>query len=289
MPISFACPHCGNQTSVAEQYAGQSGPCSACGKTITIPGAPVAPAYGYAPPKKSGGMGVGMVILLVLGLGALCVVLPLLALLLPAIGAARGAARRMQSQNNMKQISLGMLNYHDAYGEFPPAVVTDAAGQPLYSGRVLLLPYLEQQALFQQFKLDEAWDSPANIAFSRQSLPIFTDPSSAKRTPGQTDYLFVVGQGAALEPGGKRSMADSRDGTSNTLFMVEVKDSGISWAQPGDLTISQPMALPPGNHPRGNIGGFLDGSVKFLSEDIDPTIVRSLATREGMESVNIEY
>ena len=51
--------------------------------------------------------------------------------------------------------------------------------------------------------------------------------------------------------------ADITDGTSNTLFMVEVKNSGINWAEPRDLDISQPMALPPGNHPGGNLAVFL--------------------------------
>jgi predicted RNA-binding Zn-ribbon protein involved in translation (DUF1610 family) len=49
MPISFTCPHCGKQTSVADQYAGQSGPCASCGQKITIPGpvstAAVEPVY----------------------------------------------------------------------------------------------------------------------------------------------------------------------------------------------------------------------------------------------------
>ena len=61
---------------------------------------------------------------------------------------ARAAARRMQSMNNMKQLSLALLNYHDTYGQLPPAVVTDANGKPLYSGRVLLLPFFEQAPLW---------------------------------------------------------------------------------------------------------------------------------------------
>src|SRR5688572_14271771 len=122
MPISFACPYCGKQTSVAEQYAGQSGPCAACGKTITVPGGVAGPGYAYAPPKQ-GGAG-ALVVVLVLGLvAAVCVVGILIALLLPAVQAAREAGRRMSSMNNLKQISIAMLNYHDVHGAFPPAVV----------------------------------------------------------------------------------------------------------------------------------------------------------------------
>src|SRR5258708_26480762 len=52
MPISFTCPHCGRQTSVADQYAGQSGPCVGCGGLITIPGAPMGASQDIAAPPS---------------------------------------------------------------------------------------------------------------------------------------------------------------------------------------------------------------------------------------------
>jgi hypothetical protein len=293
MAIAFTCPHCGKHSSVADEYAGQTGPCAACGKTITIPGTPLGPVQPYVQPSKGGGgMTAGVVILIVLGIGGMCavpVLIVLFALLLPAVQAAREAARRVQSQNNMKQISIAMLNYHDMYQEFPPAVVKDANGQPLYSGRVLLLPFLEQQPLFQQFDKSAAWDSPQNIALSQQSLPVFTDPSSSQRVPGQTDYLFVVGQGTPLGSGQRVSAADIKDGMSNTMFLVEVKDSGVNWAQPGDLDISVPMPLPKGNHPGGNCAALFDGSVRFISDSIDPNVVRHISTHAGQENAFIDF
>src|SRR5262245_53201849 len=129
MPIAYSCPHCGKQFSVAEQYAGQTGPCAGCGKPITIP-LPAGPAgYAYAPqPAKSGG-GTAVVVTAVLG-GCLVLSIPvigiLIALLLPAVQAAREASRRMQASNHLKQLGLALHNYHDAYNAFPPAVVTDA-------------------------------------------------------------------------------------------------------------------------------------------------------------------
>src|SRR4029079_19807679 len=132
MPIPYSCPHCGKQFSVAEQYAGQTGPCAACGKPITIPLA--APLPGYAPQAATaGGVGCAAVAIALIVLAVPCLGV-LVALLLPAVQAAREAARRTQSNNNVKQIVLALHNYHDTYQTFPPAVVTDANGTPLYSG-----------------------------------------------------------------------------------------------------------------------------------------------------------
>src|SRR5262249_11555843 len=154
MPIAYSCPHCGKQFSVAEQYAGQTGPCASCGKPITIPLAVGGQAFG--PPARQTGVGTGGAGANGIG-GAVAAVSMvacggvLVALLLPAVQAAREAARRMQAGNHLKQLGLALQIYHDAYGEFPPAVVSDPNGRPLYSGRVLLLPFLEQKPLYDQF------------------------------------------------------------------------------------------------------------------------------------------
>jgi len=285
MPINFACPHCGKQTSVSDQYAGQTGPCAGCGKPITVPGGFPGPNYAYAPQGRGGG-GAVIVAIAVLALCGLCVVPILIALLLPAVQAAREAGRRVSSQNNLKQLSIGMLNYHDAYGEFPPAVVTDANGKPLYSGRVLLLPFIEQKAVFDQFDLTQPWDSPRNLAISQTKVPTFCDPSSAQALPGQTDYLFVTGVGTAFEPPGPHSMGNLTDGTANTLMLVEVRNSGINWAEPRDLDVSQPMSFPAGNHPGVNLGVFFDGHVSAISNSVSPDDVRAMATKAGNEQVN---
>jgi type II secretory pathway pseudopilin PulG len=290
MPIAYSCPHCGKQYSVADQYAGQTGPCAACGQTITIPLPSGMPGYGYAPqPAKSAGGGVAVVavVLAACGIGGICVIGILVALLLPAVQAAREAARRMQASNHLKQLGLALQNYHDTFACFPPAVVTDANGKPLYSGRVLLLPFMEQKPLYDQFDKTQAWDSPANRAITSQTLQVFTDPSAPKaKVPGQTDFLFVTGKGTIFDPPEVSSgFSKIRDGTSNTMCMIEIKNSGINWAEPRDLDISQPMSLPPGNHPNINMAVFFDGHTQAIPKSIPPQTVRALSTCAGGEQI----
>jgi type II secretory pathway pseudopilin PulG len=280
MPIAYSCPHCGKQFSVAEQYAGQTGPCAACGKPMTIP-----LVQNKFAPAAAASSGVGIAALLVgFGIAALMCGGVLVALLLPAVQAAREAARRQQGMNNLKQIGLALHNYNDMYGSFPPAVVTDANGKPLYSGRVLLLPYLEQSPLFNEFDLNQAWDSERNRAISEKSIAVFMDPSSPDETPGKTDYFFVTGTGTVFEGDKTVKFSEILDGLSNTLVVVEAKSNGAHWAEPRDIDISQPMPLPQGSHPGGNLGLLGDGSVRFLPKTINPAVVRQLSTKGGGEA-----
>ncbi len=294
MPIQFSCPACGKQTTVADQYAGQSGPCAGCGKPVTIPfaaGQAAYPAYqnsgasaGAAAGAAAAGAGLGIVvILLVVGAVVLVCGGVLVALLLPAVQMSREAARRVQSTNNLKQIVLAMHMYHDAHRALPPAVVKDANGKPLYSGMVCLLPYLEQKALYDRFDKDRVWDSPENLSLSSVSMPLFMDPSNPRIADGHTDYLLISGPNSALEdaPGNRRTLMDIVDGTSNTILVMEVKGS-TSWAAPNTWDVTKPLD---GNHPQVVIVGFADGSVRTIRRDIDPQTLRRLVERNDGQVV----
>src|SRR5262245_49759347 len=86
----------------------------------------------------------------------------LVALLLPLSRSARPAARRAQCTNNLKQIALALHDYEQEHGALPPAYTVDAAGRPLHSWRTLILPYLEQEKLYQSIDLSKPWNDPAN-------------------------------------------------------------------------------------------------------------------------------
>ena len=140
------------------------------------------------------------------------------ALLLPAVQAAREAARRAQCVNNLKQIGLALHNYHAANDDFPGRPITDKDGKPLLSWRVAILPYIEQEALYNQFKLDEPWDSPHNKALIAADAHDLRLPEPPAAEPGMTNYRVFVGRGAPCSTTRRaRGSQDVTDGTSNTI------------------------------------------------------------------------
>ena len=236
MPIPFTCPHCGNFTNVDEQFAGRTGPCGRCGNLITVPYAHTGGAR-PRPPKKSSGLMVVLVVLLGFG----CLGAPiLLALLLPAVQVSREAARRAQCSNNLKQIGLALHNYHDTYKCFPPAVITDADGNPRYSWRVAILPYIEQSARDDRYDSNVAWDDPANDMVRMTQIAAYQCPSDENCLPNGTNYVMITGENTLGNlPNKSRRIRDIIDGTSNTIAVVEIVDSGIEWSEPRDLSIEE--------------------------------------------------
>ena len=216
----------------------------------------------------------------------------LVALLLPAVQAAREAARRNSSLNNMRQISLALLTYHDVRGQYPAYANLDENGKPLLSWRVHILPYLEQQALYEQFHLDEPWDSPHNKQLISQIPPVYLDPSSpADPTGGKTHYLGVAGKGGIFERnGGNISIRTVTDGTSNTITILQVNDERSAvWTKPVDWKYDEknPLnGLKPNLHPTIFLAAFADGSVHSLPQEIEPSTLKKLLIRNDGEIVD---
>ncbi len=215
----------------------------------------------------------------------------LVALLLPAVQAAREAARRSTSMNNMKQINLALHNYRDQNNSFPAQSNFNADGKPLLSWRVHILPYLEQQALYNQFHLDEPWDSEHNKNLIAKMPAIYADPSSALlREEGRTHYLGVKGEGMFFDgsPEGTK-FVDIRDGTSNTIMLVQVNDQrATTWTKPDDWEIDpkNPLSgLAPNLHPGSFLASFADAHVRTLSENIDIDRLKAYLTIAGLEDV----
>ncbi len=212
------------------------------------------------------------------------------ALLLPAVQQAREAARRSQGKNNLKQIGLAMHNFHDVYKTFPAAGSVDKKGKKLLSWRVHVLPFVDQNPLYQQFHLDEPWDSDHNKTLIEKIPPAYVSPNHedlAKQ--GKTVYLVPTGKGAAFEGDEGRGIREFTDGTSNTILAVEAHaDAAVIWTKPDDLALDFKNLFKGLKSAR--VGGFhallADGSVRFISDAIDVSILKALFTRGGGEAVD---
>lgn len=202
-------------------------------------------------------------------------------LLLPAVKTAREAAMRSQSANNIKQIMLALHNYHDAYRAFPPAVLLGPDGKTKYSWRVAILPFIEQQALYRQYRFDEPWDSEANKKVLAQVPPVYQFPS--EKGSQNASYFGLVGRQTGLgnTPGEGEKLREFTDGTANTIVIVEAKRD-IPWTKPEDIPYADDGDLPKlgGYLPNGWNSGLGDGSVRFISEAVDEEVLRNLFRKD---------
>lgn len=211
-------------------------------------------------------------------------------LLLPAVQAAREAARRMTASNEMKQIALAMHNYHATYKKLPDFAIRDENGKALLSWRVAILPFIEQQQLYQEFHLDEPWDSPHNIKLLDRMPTTYVDPS-APVAPGHTVFQVPLGTGLMFEENGERKFRDVLDGLSNTIMVVESsRDAAVPWTQPADLEfdLDNPLVKTGDSHQGGFHVTMADGAVVFLTNSIDLGLLKALLTRAGAEPINAQ-
>jgi len=210
-----------------------------------------------------------------------------IALLLPAVQQSREAARRSSCGNQMKQIGLGLHNYADKHAGrgdnyFPTDICSDI-GLPLLSWRVAILPYIEEQELYQKFHLDESWDSPHNILLLKEMPSIYLCPSAVV-VEGKTTYWGVKGDSYTFDsslPPSARGFASMRDGTSNTVSVVEMPLSyAAEWTKPDSLMPDpETWITAPGSHAGGVFCVlFADGSTSFFSKAIGTESLRSFFT-----------
>lgn len=204
---------------------------------------------------------------------------------------ARPAARRTMCKNNLKHIAIGLHNYHDVYDAFPPAFTVDENGNRLHSWRTLILPYIEQKALYEQIDLSKPWNDPANLAAYETNIETYRCPS-ADIPPFHATYKGLVGSGLFFDSSQSRKIRDIKDGTSNTLMVVEVaqKDS-VHWMTPEDVDegfltgIAEQTDF---SHTGGFQAALADGSVRYLSKNTAAETLDALITVAGGETIG-EY
>jgi hypothetical protein len=246
------------------------------------------------------------------GAGGIAVSAFAVALLLPAVQAAREAARRTQSKNNMKQLMLALHNYNDVNSAFPAGTHPNKDLKPAkrLSWLVDILPYVELKPVYDQIVFAKAWDDPANRQPVMTPINLFLNPSAPQKKSVYpvTNYVGLAGLGAdgpTLPVTSPKAgcfaydrvtrIRDITDGMSNTAMISEISKDEGSWAAGGRPTI-RPLTTQPyidgpdgigGSHPEGGLIGLADGSVRFFSKNVDPKVMEAVVTIHGGEIVDL--
>jgi hypothetical protein len=204
---------------------------------------------------------------------------------------ARVPASVPPSTRNLSQLVHAVLNYEQAHGHLPPAYTVDASGEPLQSWRTLILPYIEQNPLYDRIRLDEPWDSSHNRAINDAHIELFHCPGDNDAKDDETSYVAVTGSKTAWGVGKGLGTNQIKDGVDQTILLVEMKHSGIKWAEPRDLDMDN---LPPGInkqtllnslaiYPGGIFVAFAGGGVMRVLSTTKPEDFEALTTRDGKE------
>jgi len=199
------------------------------------------------------------------------------------------------TSNRMKQFALGFHNYQSAYQAFPTYL--NMAKTKVKSGlswRVHILPFIGFNELYQEFKLDEAWDSPHNIKLLDKMpaiyLPTADMNQSVELKPYHTTYVAPIGTKTVFGQNEPMQFRNITDGTSNTIAFVELKlQHAIPWTSPQEYPFdeSNPTAKLRDYNGKTVVAMF-DGSVTNLKLDLSKETWLALFSRNGAEIVRLE-
>ena len=251
----------------------------------------------------------------------------LVALLLPAVQAAREQSRQVQCRNNLRQIGVALHAHHAVHRKFPVGCLekrTSAkpAGRQ-FAWSATLLPQLELATLWRRIDFAQPYDSPANASAATASAAVFLCPSVMRYAAGREDSLVSGTSGgaeyraAAIDYGGNYGAAfvspsangvllydravsfkEIADGASHAVAIWE--DVGRGWLMDGEwingeniFDVTGQVNLEQDNeiwsdHPTGAMALRCDGSASLLAVSTDVSIVRSLATRAGDEALGAD-
>lgn len=195
-------------------------------------------------------------------------------------------ATQMKNSNNLKQVALAVHNFHHTYNQFPigeSPIIKYRDGQPLLSWRVHLLPFVEGDGLYKQFKLDQPWDSPDNLKLLDR-IPKVYQNLDYKGLGSHTTVLAINGPGAVFNPGEKLHFRNVTDGTSQTVLVINAgPDKAVPWTKPQDLTYQTDAIV----KSLGDVNDpfmvmFADGAIYPIRKTIDErTLLKMFQRNDG--------
>jgi prepilin-type processing-associated H-X9-DG protein len=199
------------------------------------------------------------------------------------------ASAQVLAASRLRQFVIAMHNYHTDYQKLPAQAIRGKDGKPLLSWRVALLPYLGEEALYKEFKLDEPWDSEHNKKLLARMPSIFRHPALPDAPQDLTYYqvfysLKAMKPGAVLLQDGHVTLGQLtvQDGTSNTMVVTDAAATSVPWTKPDDLLFDPAQPLPKFASPTKDgyaHAAFADGSVRSFRVDADPKLLRQLIGR----------
>lgn len=298
MPYLFTCPNCQTKTLVDEAYSGLEGQCANCQEPIQIPdfahlGAPEKSsiAQRLRSPRVRMAIAAGTSLLLLLILGA-----ALFEYSGNAVATLRANRQRGQEINNLEKIASALNAYAADYGTYPLSEL-DAKGKPLHSWRVLILPYLSEQSLYDQVHLNLPWNAEENQNLIYQMPNVYRSATAETSFDHETNYVLVKGPNTLFpSPTVALGPNDVVDATTQTILVTETKrkvGTGMdrSWIEPDDLDVRRmqmligagPETEIGGNDPAGAAVATVDGRGHFLKATVTPQELRALLSPAGGE------
>ena len=284
------------------EYAGQFGPCPACGQSVSVPPFP----HDRPPTKPRGALATRLRISALARNALLGAFLILMAWFVirsvPVMQAVKDLSDTSACSGNLRRIGRAVLAYEADHGTFPPAYLADENGQPMHGWRVLILPYLDRQDLYDKYDFHEPWDGPNNSLLADQIGDLYHCPCELETADQwldeeagflDTSYMMVVGRNTITDGPSAKSMHDVTDVPFDTFLVVETAGSRIHWMAPRDLAekdISQDyyessQGVIWGEHSAGAHAVMCDGSVRIIPDSIERDQLEAMSTISGGESV----
>jgi hypothetical protein len=229
---------------------------------------------------------IGLALVILIGLGGYGLAV--------MIEEARTAARKSSAKCTLKGLGLAFHNYADWNERFPPHTLTGAEGTPLHGWGVLILPYVNAEDLYERIDLTKPWKHPDQVELFKTGVPGLTGCGrEIERCPDEFPLISYSANSRLLRIDCGIAPSEITDGMTHTLLIGEITEARPAWGKPGNV---RDPALGFKNGP-ATFGGpyagvtqfvLADGSVRAISDKIDPKILKALATPDGDDEVG-EY
>ena len=308
--FEFTCPYCSHRSTVSDEYLGKRGPCVECGLQVVMPtrsssgrliagiqsqqssGAQV--SFGSQSPASTSnsvdasgsrvlGSPMGRWILIASAASALIVLLFAVTFGLTEFRRLVGFQAIREDYARMKAIVNALDAYYERYGSYPDPVVRDGSGRQLYSWRVLILPQLGYQELYDSFQLDQPWDSPANTTLVAQMPKEYCSVRSPDAWANhEPNFYLITGQGTLFPSTGPVDRAGVRD--VPTMLVVQSCNGAVTWSEPGDVGIRK-SSLQVGAIPQEQIGGLHSVPKSTFSSSVQSPKMLALGVGVGGEEL----